>query len=296
MTDPRNGDDRNPQADRIERNRSGIDRNPQSEQMGDESMARNLAHQASAIWPQEERLFDRYGLPEAPRILDLGCGTGEITRRLALRYPQSVLTGVDILEGNLAIARRDSRGYEDRVSYEQGDAFALAFADASFDLVVCRHMSQAVPDFQLVLAEITRVLRPEGWLHLLSEDYGMLHMPVGAMDPDRFWNANAVAFLGSIGCDGRIGRHSPALLERSGYRDIAMDYVVVDTLRVPRAEFGGILQAWRDGYAKPLSEASDRPIAEVTADFDALIAAVETPPQYAVWQVPIASGRRPAPG
>ena len=38
------------------------DRNPQAEQMGDESMARNLAHQAEAIWPQECRLFDRYGL------------------------------------------------------------------------------------------------------------------------------------------------------------------------------------------------------------------------------------------
>jgi ubiquinone/menaquinone biosynthesis C-methylase UbiE len=279
MTDPRNGDDRNPQA----------------EQMGDESMARNLAHQAIAIWPQEQRLFDRYDLPEAPRILDLGCGTGEITRRLAQRYPRAVLTGVDILEGNLGIARRDNRGYEDRVGYEQGDAFALAFADASFDLVVCRHMSQAVPDFQLVLAEITRVLRPEGWLHLLSEDYGMLHMPVGAMDPDRFWNSNAVAFLSGIGCDGRIGRHSPALLERMGYRDIAMDYVVVDTLRVSREVFGGILRAWRDGYAKPLSEASERSIAEVAADFDTLIAAVESPPHYVVWQVPVASGRKPMP-
>ena len=38
------------------------DRNPQAEQMGDESMARNLAWQAQATWPQEQRLFDRYGL------------------------------------------------------------------------------------------------------------------------------------------------------------------------------------------------------------------------------------------
>jgi len=274
---------------------SNTERNPQAEQMGDESMARNLAHQANAIWPQEQRLFERYGLPPAPRILDLGCGTGEITRRLAQRHPHASLVGVDILEGNLAIARRDSAELADRVEYRQGDAFALDFPDASFDLVVCRHMSQAVPDFPLVLAEITRVLRPGGWLHLLSEDYGMLHMPVGPHDPDRFWNQNAVAFLSSIGCDGRIGRHSPALLETAGYLEIAMDYVVVDTLRVSRAEFGGIIRAWRDGYTQPLSEASGRAPDEVAADFDAMIAAIETPPHYAVWQVPVVSGRKPAP-
>jgi SAM-dependent methyltransferase len=277
--------------------------NPQAEQMGDESMARNLAHQAEAIWPQEQRLFDRYALSGSLRILDLGCGTGEITRRLAERYPQAKLLGIDILEGNLALARRDSAPFGERICYAQGDAFALDLADASLDLVVCRHMSQAVPDFPSVLAEITRVLRPGGWLHLLSEDYGMLHFPASqgvnghdpdGFDPDRFWNANAIAFLRSIGCDGRIGRHSPTLLQTAGYLDVAMDYVSVDTLRVPRDTFAGVIRAWRDGYAEPLAGATGRTVAAVTADFDTMITAIETPPQYVVWQVPVVSGRRPA--
>jgi len=76
------------------------DKNPQAQQMGDESMVRNLAFQAQAIWPQEQALFDRYALSGALRILDLGCGTGEITRRLADRYRQAHLGGVDILDGN----------------------------------------------------------------------------------------------------------------------------------------------------------------------------------------------------
>jgi hypothetical protein len=71
-----------------------------------------------------------------------------------------------------------------------------------------------------------------------------------------------------------------------------MDYVTVDTLRVPRATFAGILKAWRDGYVKPLADASGRSIPEVTADFDAMISAIETPPQYAVWHVPLISGRK----
>ena len=273
-------------------------RNPQAEQMGDESMARNLAHQAEAIWPQEQVLFERYRLSGPARILDLGCGTGEITRRLADRYPRAALVGIDILEPNLARARHVSESFGDRIRYETGDAFALDHGDASFDLVVCRHMSQAVPDFPLVLGEITRVLKPGGWLHLVSEDYGMLHMPVvsrdgASFDPDRFWNANAIVYLHSIGCDGRIGRHSPALLERAGYRAIAIDYVTVDTLRVPRATFAGILRAWRDGYTQVLADATGRTTAEVGADFDTIITSVETPPHYAVWHVPVVSGQKP---
>jgi ubiquinone/menaquinone biosynthesis C-methylase UbiE len=271
------------------------DHNPQAGQMGDESMARTLAHQAEAIWPQEQRLFDRYGLSGNLRILDLGCGTGEITRRLALRYPQATLIGVDILEGNLALARRDNAGFDDRVRFDTGDAFALDFNDAGFDLVVCRHMSQAVPHFGSVLDEIDRVLKPGGWVHLLSEDYGMLHMPViGGRDPDDFWNKNAIVFLQGIGCDGRIGRHTPPLLDQRGYHEIAMEFITVDTLRVPRHVFAGIMRSWRDGYAAPLADATGREVAAVTADFDAMIEAIETPPHYAVWHVPVVSGHKPA--
>lgn len=276
----------------------GHDRNPQAEQMGDESMARNLAFQAQAIWPQEVALFDRYDLPAAPRILDLGCGTGEITRRLASRYPSATITGIDILESNLAIARSAGTDLAARVRYETGDAFALAQADAAFDLVVCRHLSQAVPDFGRVLDEIGRVLRPGGWLHLLSEDYAMLRMPRGARDPDRFWIDVVLPYLESIGCDGRIGRHSPPLLQARGYAHIAMDYVVVDTLRVPRDVFAGILRAWRDGYVDALAAAAGRDPAGIRAEFDAMIDAIETPPSYAAWHVPVVSGqrRRPQPG
>ena len=259
--------------------------------MGDESMARNLAFQAEAIWPQEQPLFARYRLAGALRILDLGCGTGEITRRLADLYPQAQIVGIDILESNLVLARRASGAYEDRVRFETGDAFALKFADASFDLVVCRHMSQSVPDFHLVLDEIGRVLRRGGWLHLLSEDYAMLRMPRGTRDPDRFWVDTVLPYLESVRCDGRIGRHSPPLLVERGYTELAVDYIIVDTVRVPRETFAEILIAWRDGFAEVLAASSRRDLADVRADFDSMINAICTPPQYAVWHVPVISAR-----
>lgn len=269
------------------------ERNPQAHQMGDESMARTLEHQARAIWPQEAPLLDRYGLEGPLRILDLGCGTGQITRRLAGRYPEATVLGVDILEGNLQIARRESTSFGARVSYEQGDAFALRFDPDAFDLVVCRHMSQSIPDFPLALAEMTRVLKPGGWLHLLSEDYGMLHFAVGELDPDDLWHDVVFDFFRRTRCDGRVGRHSFGLLRGLGYLAVRVDYAVVDPLRVEREDFVGIMRAWRDGYVDVLADTTGRDRIEVKRRFDAIVASVEGPDQYAVWHVPIISGSKP---
>ena len=62
--------------------------------MAAESMVRTLDAQARAIWPQESALFSRYGSPSA--VVDVGCGTGEITVRLAAAYPSAAITGIEL--------------------------------------------------------------------------------------------------------------------------------------------------------------------------------------------------------
>src|SRR5690349_13273715 len=203
------------------------ERNPQAEQMGDESMLRNLAAQADAIWPQEQALFERYRLPAAARIADIGCGSGEITSRLAARYPQAQIVGVDILESSAAYARRVHAALAPRVRFEQGDAFELKFGSGQFDLVVCRHMTQSVPEPEKVIAELNRNCRPGGWVHVLSEYYGMLHMPAGAVDPDRLWHEGVVEYTHRTHTDARIGRRTWAIMNDLGLRDLHVDYVVV---------------------------------------------------------------------
>ena len=81
------------------------DLDPQLKQMSDESMVRNLAAQAQAIWPQEVGLLRRHALADDIRILDAGCGTGECASRLAEFYPRSRVLGVDILDHHLELAR-----------------------------------------------------------------------------------------------------------------------------------------------------------------------------------------------
>ena len=109
--------------------------NPQHRQMADASMVRNLQHQANAIWPQEAEIFRGYRLSGALDVLDVGCGTGEISARLAELYPQAAVVGVDLIARHLQLARERCAGFGTRVLFREADAFALPFADATFDLV-----------------------------------------------------------------------------------------------------------------------------------------------------------------
>ena len=116
------------------------DLNPQGKQMADESMVRNLDAQARAIWPQEVDLFRRYTLPSEPRILDAGCGTGEIASRLAKLYPNARVLGIDIIDHHLDLARSRYAALAPRLSFEHQSVYELQATDSTFDLTVCRHV------------------------------------------------------------------------------------------------------------------------------------------------------------
>src|SRR5262245_57120663 len=149
------------------------DLNPQAKEMADESMVRNLAAQAEAIWPQEKPLFKRYQLPADARILDAGCGTAEISLRLADMFQSAQVLGVDIIEGHLQLARARCANLKDRVRFENRSIFELGLPQASFDLTVCRHVLQAIPHANRAIAELVRVTKRGGWIHLITEDYLM---------------------------------------------------------------------------------------------------------------------------
>jgi ubiquinone/menaquinone biosynthesis C-methylase UbiE len=271
---------------------AGHPNNPQHQQMADESMVRNLAYQAEAIWPQESGIFRRYGLAGELKILDVGCGTGEISARLAELYTNATVTGVDLIEHHLELAAVRCAAFGGRVRFQPADAFALPFGDDGFDVVVCRHMLQAVPRPGDAIAEMVRVLRPGGRLHLLVEDYGMIHMHPTRLDADRFWLEGPPSFGRATGTDLHIGRSGFGHLRRLPVDDIAMHYVVVDTLRVPRETFAGIWEAWRDGYVDAIGLHTPFTREQAQALFEDMIACIRSPDGYAVWQVPILSARK----
>jgi SAM-dependent methyltransferase len=268
-----------------------MDRNPQAVEMADESMVRNLAAQADAIWPQELPIVQRHRLPDAPAILDVGCGTGEISSRLAEVFPRARVTGVDLLEPHLALARQRYTTLADRLTFQQADAFELPFAARSFDLVVCRHLLQAVPTPEKILTEMVRVAKPGAVLHLIPEDYDMIHAGPARLDVAAFWHAAPRAYGRATGIDLHVGTHVFAHLRALPVDDITIDYVIVDTQRVPRETFAGIFEAWRDGYSETLARYLGWSDDKVRDHFDATIECIRDPDRFAVWMVPVVSAR-----
>ena len=100
---------------------------------------------------------DLAGLAGDERVLDLGCGNGLHLAELARREHQGPLVGADLSRGMLSSAAERSNA-----SLLIADAQQLPFAVDAFDCVLAMHMLYHVPDRDLALSEIRRVLRPGG--------------------------------------------------------------------------------------------------------------------------------------
>jgi len=267
------------------------DLNPQARQMADESMVRNLDAQARAIWPQEMPLVRRYDLPAAPRILDAGCGTGEASSRLAELFPRAEILGVDIIDAHLEFARQRHAHFGSRLTFEHQSIYELRAAEQTFDLVVCRHVLHSIPHADRVIAELARVTRRRGYLHLIPEDYGMLHFQRAALDPRNFWHEVPAAFGAVTGTNLFIGRDTFEIFAAMNLDEIRVEYVVVDTIRVPRDIFATIIEAWRDGYSDAIGEHTKISADSARGYFNQMIANIHDPKEYAVWMVPVVSAR-----
>jgi SAM-dependent methyltransferase len=122
---------------------------------------------------------------DGARVLEVGCGPGRLSIRLARRYGIDV-TGLDLdpamIERARANAERSQGGDERRPEFIVGDVASLAFADGSFDLVVSTLSMHHWADPKAGLAEIGRVLRPGG--RALVWDFRAGPVPLHGRLPD----------------------------------------------------------------------------------------------------------------
>jgi len=120
--------------------------------------------------PMADDLMRVAALEVGERVLDVGCGTGEVLRRLRAKYPNAALAGIDPVPPMLAVAADKLSGNEDlRVGY----ADVLPWDSASFDLVVSCNMFHYITHPIQALREMARVIRPGGSLVLTDwcDDY-----------------------------------------------------------------------------------------------------------------------------
>jgi ubiquinone/menaquinone biosynthesis C-methylase UbiE len=114
-------------------------------------------------------LIEQAGLADGQRVLEIGCGTGNLTLRAKRAHPGVDLVGSDPDPRALANAERKARGL-DGIRFERGYAQRLPYPDAGFDRVLSALMLHHLDDASKAeaTAEVRRVLRPGGSLHLVD--------------------------------------------------------------------------------------------------------------------------------
>ena len=114
-----------------------------------------------------EDMADRLPISATDHILDVGSGIGGPARYMARRFGCRV-SGIDLTGEFCDVARHLTAllGLADRVTFEQGDALAMPFADAAFDAAYSMNVSMNIADKRALYREIHRVLRPGAWLSL----------------------------------------------------------------------------------------------------------------------------------
>src|ERR1022692_3584964 len=133
-----------------------------------EAYERFMGRWSRLVAPQ---LIDFTDLPDRGQFLDVGSGTGALSFALAERKPRAHVRGIDPSKEYVAYAN-SRNAYPDRVSFEEGDAQKLRFADASFDASLSLLVFNFIPDPGKALREVRRVTKPGGRISAAVWDYG----------------------------------------------------------------------------------------------------------------------------
>lgn len=152
------------------------------------------------------------------RILDLACGQGHLARELAAHG--AIVTGVDLSEGMLAIAREAEEATPLGIQYVLEDAASLcSLPESAFEGVLCVMALMDMPDLDAVLHAVRRVLKPGGWFVFaithpcfqtprsasVATERGMVRTVAGYFE-EGFWRSS-----NPDGVCGRVGAHHRTL-------------------------------------------------------------------------------------
>jgi ubiquinone/menaquinone biosynthesis methyltransferase len=162
-------------------------------------ITRFLSYGMDGSW--KRTLIDLLKLRGTETVLDIACGTGDITFALSRRLPDGRAVGLDITQGMLKIAaaRRCQRSV-DNVSFVRSDIMRMPFADGQFDYVTGGYALRNVPDLPVALREIKRVLKPGGGLYSL--DFGH--------PPNRAYKWLYLKYLVAVGAATGLALHGNA--------------------------------------------------------------------------------------
>jgi len=167
-----------------------------------------------------EAYLDLLGVTEGLRVLDIGCGSGAVTREIARRVGAGGrAVGLDQSGALLAVARElaHEAGLGDRAEFREGSALHLPFPDGAFDAVIAATVLSHAPGGENAIVEMARVARRGGRVGVFDLDTDMTTIT----HPDRALTRRIVAAASDVlAVDGWLARRMPLLLARAGLEDV----------------------------------------------------------------------------
>ena len=141
-----------------------------------ESRRVEATYRTADVVEQRRLMLEALRLAPGESVLDIGSGPGLLAAEMAAALgPMGAVHGLEPSESMLALARaRELTDDAAPMAFVSGDAAALPFEDASFDVVVSTQVYEYVADLPRALAEAHRVLRPKGCLAVLDTDWASI--------------------------------------------------------------------------------------------------------------------------
>ena len=166
------------------------------------------------VWHDAQKvLLAPAELADGMRVLDFGAGPGFFAQGLAeLVGEKGAVDGVDI--NAQFVNDANQRNHRDNVAFHHLTDHSLPFPDDTFDRVICKNVLEYVPDLTATLAELHRVTKPAGGIHVVDSDWGfVLVYPWTPEQTQTFFRAAAPAFKEPL-----IGRVIPSRLAQAGFK------------------------------------------------------------------------------
>jgi arsenite methyltransferase len=189
-----------------------------------------------------KELIDLCHIAKDTYVLDVGCGAGATASYLAKAYGCCVV-GVDLREEMVTLSAERARreGVEHLVELRVADAQELPFDDATFDAMLCESVATFIEDKQRVVTELTRVVKPGGYVGL-NEEIWLKEPTPGVIE--------RVKVMWPVKSNVPTAEGWEALLKGAGLRDVIVKAYKVDARReatqVKRYSLGDMLRMfWR---------------------------------------------------
>jgi len=167
---------------------------------------------------QQRHMLESYLIeiqfPPASRVVEVGCGTGPVARRLATWPNVAEVIGLDPSAVFIAKARELGAQHAN-LTFREGLAHPLPFSDAEVDVVVFHTTLCHLSEPREALREAFRVLRPGGWLAIYDGDYASTTFGTGTLDPLQIC---AESFRANFVHDSWLARRTPMLAQAAGFR------------------------------------------------------------------------------